>query len=248
MTQQWDPATYATNAAHVPALGRPVVDLLAPQPGERILDLGCGDGTLTAALVEAGAEVIGVDRSAAMVEGARAKGISAQVGDATALPFVGEFDAVFTNAVLHWVGHPEEVVRSVARALRPGGRFIGEFGGIGNTAAIGVALVASLERIGVDGMARWPWYYPDADAWEAELSRGGFECRTVTIIPRPTPLRGSMATWCETFAQPFLVGLSDTDRAAVLADVERRLRPVLLAADGTWVADHIRLRFAAVLR
>lgn len=245
MKQTWDPATYSAKAAYVPVLGRPVVELLAPVPGERILDLGCGDGALTAALVDAGASVVGIDASAAMVAAARARGIDAHVGDAASLRVDHEFDAVFSNAVLHWVGRPADVTAGVARALRPDGRFVGEFGGIGNVAAISVAIVAALERIGIDGMARWPWYYPDPDAWSAELQTAGFERVSVELIPRPTLLPGSMADWVTTFAQPFLSELSDAQTAEVLADIERRVQPCLRASDGTWTADHVRLRFAA---
>ncbi|MGH8984517.1 MAG: class I SAM-dependent methyltransferase [Acidimicrobiia bacterium] len=247
MAQTWDPATYASKAAYVPALGHAVVERLAPLPGERILDLGCGDGALTTSLVEAGATVVGIDASEEMVAAARQRGIDARVGDITALDFDREFDAVFTNAVLHWVGRPAAVIAGVARALRGGGRFVGEFGGIGNVATIAAAIVASLEHIGIDGMARWPWYYPDPDAWAAELRAGAFSRISVELIPRPTPLPGSMADWVTTFAQPFLVDLTDTERADVLADVERRVRPSLCTADGTWSADHVRLRFTATL-
>src|SRR5215510_9970734 len=128
ISQQWNVQQYAQNAGFVPALGEPVLELLAPAPGERILDLGCGDGVLTKRLVDAGANVTGVDHSPEMIAACRALGLDAKVVDATSLPFDAEFDAVFTNATLHWVkAHPERAVTGVFRALKPGGRFVGEF-------------------------------------------------------------------------------------------------------------------------
>ena len=125
----WDPQSYANHAAFVPALGGAAFDLLAPQAGERILDLGCGDGVLTARLVAAGARVVGVDADAAMVAAAKDKGLDARRIDGRALPFDAEFDAVFSNAALHWMGNPAPVTAGVFRALKPGGRYVGEFGG-----------------------------------------------------------------------------------------------------------------------
>ena len=130
-SQRWDPRTYARNAGFVAELGRDVLALLEPQAGERVLDLGCGDGALTERLVLAGCSVVGVDRSAAQVAGARARGLDARVASGESLPFEGEFDAVFSNAALHWMRAADAVAKSVFRALRPGGRFVGELGGTG---------------------------------------------------------------------------------------------------------------------
>ncbi len=147
ISQQWNAQDYARNAGFVPALGEPVLELLAVVPGERILDVGCGDGVLTKKLVGAGANVIGVDHSPEMIAASRALGLDARMADATALSFDAEFDAVFTNATLHWVkANPEACVVAAFRALKPGGRFVGEFGGHGCVAAVVVALLAELER------------------------------------------------------------------------------------------------------
>ena len=134
--QTWNPDQYARNAGFVPALGLPVVELLDPQPGERILDLGCGDGVLTEKLASLGCQVVGVDSSAAQVAAAQARGLDARVVDAHELPFEAEFDAVFSNAALHWMRQPEAVIAGVWRALEPGGRFVGELGGAGNIAPV----------------------------------------------------------------------------------------------------------------
>jgi len=146
MIQTWNPAVYETVAAFVPALGAGVLEWLNPQPGERILDLGCGDGQLTAKIAATGAEVVGVDASAEMVAGALSKGIDARICNVETLPFAAEFDAVFSNAALHWVRNQDAMLAGVKRALKPGSRFVAEMGGHGNIAAIQVALAAVLAR------------------------------------------------------------------------------------------------------
>ena len=144
--QRWTADSYQQHTGFVPVLGAPVLDLLAPMADERILDLGCGDGALTEKLVAAGADVLGVDASEAMVEAARARGLDVRVQDGQALDFDRAFDAVFSNAALHWMLDPDAVIAAVHRALRPGGRFVGEFGGHGNVAAIRVAILAVLGK------------------------------------------------------------------------------------------------------
>lgn len=247
MTQTWNAEEYAAGASFVPALGRDVVVLLAPQPGERILDLGCGDGVLTAALVAAGCSVVGIDASPSMVAAARNRGLEVSAGDGMSLPYAAEFDAVFSNAALHWMSaDPAAVIAGVARALRPGGRFVGEFGGHGNIAAITTALTAVLARRGVDAVARSPWFYPTAAEYRELLTNGGFAVREISLFGRPTALPGSMADWLEIFAPPFLAALAPGDRASAVAEVTELLRPWLCDRAGRWTADYVRLRFAAV--
>ena len=160
MTQRWDPNRYATSARFVAELGEPLIGLLAPKPGERILDLGCGDGALTEKIVATGATVVGVDASAEMVVAARARGLDARVMDGQSLGFDHEFDAVLSNAALHWMRQPDAVLKGVRRALKPGGRLVAEFGGAGNVASVAEALIEALGRRGIDGRALVPWYYP----------------------------------------------------------------------------------------
>jgi SAM-dependent methyltransferase len=193
-SQQWNAATYADNAHFVPALGQPVLDLLNAQPNERILDLGCGDGVLTEKLVALGAQVVGVDSSADMIAAARQRGLDARVTDARALVLDNDFDAVFSNAVLHWIkDDPDAPIAGAFRALKTGGRFVGELGGHTCVGAITVALVASLERRGVKDAASWiPWYFPTVEDYELRLRRAGFVLRSVQLIPRPTPLPTGM--------------------------------------------------------
>jgi SAM-dependent methyltransferase len=248
-THQWDANLYATHAAFVPALGAPVLDLLAPKPGERILDLGCGDGVLTKRLVDAGAEVVGVDADAQMVAAALEKGLDARVGDARKLAFDGEFDAVFTNAALHWVGAPAQVTAGVARALKPGGRYVGEFGGHANIAAIRVALRVVLKAHGYRVGPEETSYYPTAEAFRKILESGGFVVENCAIIPRPTPLPTGMTGWLNTFRGGFIdsAGVPPERRDQVIEDVCALLRPVLADAEGHWIADYVRIRFSARL-
>jgi SAM-dependent methyltransferase len=249
-SQQWNAAGYAANAHFVPALGQPVLDLLQPQPGERILDLGCGDGVLTEKLVALGAQVVGVDSSEEMIAAARKRGLDARVADAKTLAFENEFDAVFSNAVLHWVkDDPDAPVAGAFRALRAGGRFVGELGGHACVGAITVALVATLERRGVREAGSWiPWYFPTVDDYEVRLRRAGFVPRSIQLIPRPTPLPTGMRGWLETFANPLCAALPrpQEDRSEFLDEVTALLKPVLCDADGRWTADYTRLRFSAI--
>ena len=171
--QHWNPAQYAEHARFVSDLGLPIIELLSPQPGESILDLGCGDGALTIKLVELGCHVVGVDSSPDMIAAAQSLGLNVQVIDGQALPFINEFDAVFSNAALHWMMHPEHVIAGVWRALKPGGRFVGEFGGCGNVTAIITAIESALSSRGL--LIAHPWFFPHPEEYKRLLKiRGVF--------------------------------------------------------------------------
>jgi trans-aconitate methyltransferase len=243
----WNAATYATNARFVADLGTPVVHLLAPKPGEHILDLGCGDGVLTEQIAQAGVQVIGVDGSADMVRAASARGLDARVMDGQALTFPAQFHAVFSNAALHWMPDADAVAAGVARALRPGGRFVGEFGGHGNVASIVAALHAALRHRGVATAAAFGWYFPTAEEYAALLERHGFAVRSIALIPRPTRLPTGIQGWLATFAAPFLKDFAPAEQAAILEEVADVLARPLRTAAGDWIADYVRLRFAADL-
>jgi trans-aconitate methyltransferase len=246
-SQTWDPDRYARNARFVSDLGAPVLELLAPKAGERILDLGCGDGALTTKLVGAGCQVVAVDASEAQIDGARKLGLDARIMDGQHLTFNNEFDAVFSNAALHWMRHTDDVIAGVRRALKPRGRFVGEFGGHRCVEKIKTALVDALNRRGIDGEGAVPWYFPTVEDYSARLAKGGFKPAYIALIPRPTPLPGDVTGWLETFAESFTTALPVSDRPAFIQEVREVLRPQLCDASGQWTADYVRLRFAASL-
>ena len=243
--QTWDPDRYAQHARFVSDLGMPVVELLAPKPAERILDLGCGDGALTEKLVALGCAVVGVDASVAQVEAAKRRGLDARAIDGNALPFVAEFDAVFSNAALHWMKQADMPIAGAWRALVAGGRFVAELGGHGCVERIRQALYAALARRGVDGDTVNPWYFPTVEEYGARLAAQGFAVRYIALIPRPTPLPGDVVGWLETFAQSFTAALPLPERQPFLEEVRDALAPALCDASGQWSADYVRLRFAA---
>lgn len=244
LKQVWSADTYAKGAGFVPAYGEDVLAWLKPVPGERILDLGCGDGTLTAKLVEAGATVVGVDASPDFVVSARDKGIDAHEGRGEALQFDAQFDAVFSNAAIHWMPEPEAVIAGVKRALVPGGRFVGEFGGHGNVAAIVTAMRALAPQFGVDPALAAPWFFPSPERYRAMLEAAGFTVDAIALIPRPTPLPGAMREWLQIFRTPFFEAAGKRSRE-LLDEVEALLAQSLRDEEGRWTADYVRLRFVA---
>ncbi|HEY0627628.1 MAG TPA: class I SAM-dependent methyltransferase [Allosphingosinicella sp.] len=242
---RWSPEAYAANAAFVPALGEPVLALLDPRPGETILDLGCGDGVLTEKIAAAGAKVIGVDASEAMIEAGDARGIEAYVKDGQALDFTEQFDAVFSNAALHWMLDADAVARGVFRALKPGGRFVGEMGGEGNLRTLRSALREELEVRGYALPAEDPQWYAGIEEFTRVYEGAGFEEIESALIPRETDLEGGVRPWVLTFRAGFMdmAGVPDEERPAIAAAVERRVATILQRSDGNWFADYVRLRF-----
>ncbi len=243
--QVWDPKRYAEEAGFVSTLGLPVLELLAPKSGEKVLDLGCGDGTLALKLMEIGCDVVGVDSSREFVTAARGRGVDAHCMDGQRLLFNGEFDAVFSNAALHWMTDPEAVIGGVYGALKPSGRFVAEFGGRGNVARIVEALSQTLLEYDVDPEPLNPWYFPSAEEYGSLLKEGGFLIRDLALFPRPTPLPDDIVGWLNTFALNFLAAISANDRSTFLRKVRDRLSRSIQDADGKWTADYVRLRFYA---
>lgn len=223
------------------------MEWLALQPGERVLDLGCGDGQLTAKLAAQGAVITGVDASPDMAAAARARGIDAVEARAEQLPFPGTtFDAVFSNAVLHWVRDHDAMMSEVHRVLKPGGRFVAEMGGHGNVAAILVALTAVLARHGYANLEDSVNYYPTPSVYQRRLQQHGFSVERIELIPRPTPLnQGGMSAWLRTFRRGVLDGLPESLRDTVVEETVALLEPALRDEDGNWIADYVRLRFVA---
>jgi trans-aconitate methyltransferase len=248
MAQTWDPETYGRNGAFVHQLAGGVIEWLAAQPGERILDLGCGDGQLTQRIAAAGAQVAGIDASAEMAASARARGVAAEVANAEALPHAaGTFDAVFSNAALHWVRNQDAMLAEVYRVLKPGGRFVAEMGGHGNIAAIRVAFIAALARHGLAGREDGVNYYPTAEGYTRRLERHGFRVDRIALIPRPTPIgEGGVPAWLRTFRKGVLDTLPESVQQAVVDETAELLASALRDEDGNWIADYVRLRFVAI--
>ena len=244
-TTSWDPQRYAQNARFVSVLGEPLLQLLEPQPDELILDLGCGDGALTEKLADYGCKVIGVDSSLPQLQASKRRKVKAVLMDGHALCFKQRFDAVFSNAALHWMKEPERVIDGVRRALKPQGRFVGEFGGKGNVETIRSALYAALAKRGIDPVAVDPWYYPSTEEYSQLLSKAGFKLAFIELIPRPTKLPGDILGWLEIFAQPFTIAVTEQERSSFLQEVRNELASSLRDSSGSWFADYVRLRFKA---
>jgi trans-aconitate methyltransferase len=241
----WDPATYARDARFVADLGQPLIDLLAPKNGEIVMDLGCGDGALTEKIAHR-VTVIGTDASFAQARAAKERGLSIVIVDGHHLCFKRHFDAVFTNAALHWMQQPEKVVEGVWQCLKTGGRFVGEFGAKGNVETVRSALHEALRRRGLDPLAVDPWYFPSAEDFSKLMVNSTFTVRSIEIIQRPTQLPGELFDWLEIFAQPFTNAIEKDHQRPFLVEVCRQAESALRDADGRWIMDYVRLRFGAV--
>ncbi len=236
-TSSWNAADYARVGAFVAELGEAALNLLDPRPGERILDIGCGDGTLTERIVDLGADVVGIDNSESMVEAARAKRIDARLLDVAEMRFQAEFDAVFSNATLHWVLDKEQAAAAIFAALHSGGRFAGEMGGDGNLAELREALDTELVIRGYEPPVESSNWYPTTEEFAAVYAEAGFEHIDARLIERPTPLEHGIAAWVTTFRRGWLdfAGVPEEERAELAAAVADRV--------GSNVADYVRLRF-----
>jgi SAM-dependent methyltransferase len=236
-TSKWDAADYSKVGAFVAELGGAALDLLDPQPGERILDVGCGEGTLTRKIIERGTNVLGIDNSPEMIAAARASGIDAVLMDAADLPFAGEFDAAFSNATLHWVLEKEQAARAIHRALKPGGRFAGEMGGEGNLRKLREALDEELIIRGYVPPVEASNWYASPDDFAAVYDDAGFVEIDARLIERPTRIEHGIAAWVTTFRKGWL------DRAEVPEDERAEIGAAVADRVESNIADYVRLRF-----
>ncbi|MBW4600988.1 MAG: class I SAM-dependent methyltransferase [Calothrix sp. FI2-JRJ7] len=238
----WNASLYEGKHAFVWQYGEDLLNLLSPQQGEKILDVGCGTGQLAAKIADTGAIVTGIDASAAMVEKAKLNypNLEFAVADARLLEFDTEFDAVFSNATLHWIPEAVDVINSIHRALKPGGRFVAEFGGKGNVKLITDALYQALEN-----KSPSPWYFPSIGEYTALLEKHGFDVSYAVLFDRPTPLpdgEAGLRNWLMMFASRFF---ANSTQQEVIKTVEEQLKPILYK-NGTWTADYRRLRIIAM--
>lgn len=248
VNNQWNAELYERDHAFVSQLGVDLVELLSPQRGERVLDLGCGTGHLANAIAASGAEVMGIDTASAMIEQARRyyPNLHFEVADATNLQFVAEFDAVFSNAVLHWISEAEKVVTGIWQALKPGGRLIAEFGGKGNVQAIITALRSTFQAAGYPMDASW--YFPSIGEYSSLLEQHHFQVTFATLFDRPTPLNEGdqgMRNWIEMFANSLFQTIPAERHLGMLTEIEAQLRPNLYQ-NGIWFADYRRIRIVAI--
>ena len=236
-TSRWDAADYARVGAFVAELGQAALDLLDPQPGERILDIGCGDGTLTKKIEERGARVLGIDNSPEMIEAAVAKGVDAILMDVAEMRFQGQFDAAFSNATLHWVLEKERAASAIFEALRSGGRFAGEMGGEGNLARLREALDTELVIRGYVPPFEASNWYASPEEFAVVYEQAGFEHIDARLVERPTPIEHGIEAWVTTFRRGWLdrAGVPEEERGGIAAAVAGRA--------GSNVADYVRLRF-----
>ncbi|MCM2677300.1 class I SAM-dependent methyltransferase [Alkalicoccobacillus plakortidis] len=249
MTQKqdtWNATLYDASHSFVSSFGTALIDLLNPQKGEHILDLGCGTGDLAALLDQSGVSAVGVDKSEAMVEQARSKypTLAFDVKDATNLGFYNEFDAVFSNATLHWVKPPEQALSNIYASLKSGGRFVAEFGGKGNVKQMTDELMKQLDQQGApNSQERFPWYYPSIGEYTTLMEQAGFRVIFAQHFDRPTPLEGQdgLRNWISMFGSSFLEGLSISEQDIVISNTESALKERLYK-EGQWVADYKRIR------
>lgn len=247
----WRADDYERNARFVADLAADLIEWLAPTDGEKILDIGCGDGVMSQRIAASGATVAGLDGSEHMVAAARQQGLTAWLADAQQLAELTDldrdFDAVFSNAALHWMkDDPQAVIDGVLAHLKPGGRFVAEMGGAGNVAPIRAALRREAEAFGADPEALDPWYFPTETEYLDRLATAGFHIERSHSFERPTELPGDVADWLTTLARPFVTAFAEgEERNAYIHAVRQHLSGDMHHHDGRWIAPYVRLRFIA---
>jgi 2-isopropylmalate synthase len=244
-TNDWNAKKYNKHADFVSILATPVVELLNPKKDEKILDLGCGDGTLAINIEKLGSKVVAIDLSEDMVKKTKEKGLEAYVMSATDLSFENEFEAVFSNAVLHWVKEPKVALEKIYNSLKSEGRFIAEFGGYGNIKHLTDAMQKVFDKYPEYGEFNNPWYFPKEENYRQLLENQGFEVQYIEIIPRPTKI-DDISNWLNIFANGIVSHLSKEQQNHFNGEVREILKPIIYSEKDGWVADYVRLRLKAV--
>ena len=244
---QWEPTLYGDKHSFVWKLAASVIELLSPQRGERILDVGCGTGQLTAQIAESGAAVVGLDNSPTMIDEARHlyPEIEFQLGDAHDFEFDEPFDGVFSNAALHWITDPVCVVACISRSLKPSGRMAVELGGAGNVRCLSEVIETASQKLLGEPVPH-PWYFPGIVDFGMVLEQHGLEVTQAAMIDRPTPLDGDdgLRNWVRMFGRHWLTRIPTEQHDAFFAQVEEIARPNLFR-DMVWHADYRRIRVVA---
>jgi len=246
-TNKWNADKYNKHADFVSNLAFPVIELLNPKENEKILDLGCGDGTLAVEIEKFKAQVIAVDLSESMVAKTQEKGIQASVMSATELTFKNEFDAVFSNAVLHWIKDADTSVKKIYRSLKPKGRFIAEFGGYGNIKSLTDAMQKVFNEHKEFGVFSNPWNFPKDTDYKKLLEENNFNAEYIELIPRPTKI-DDISNWLDIFANGIISHLTQEQQNVFKQEVREILKPKIYSEKDGWMADYVRLRLKAVKR
>ncbi len=246
---QWDAALYDGKHGFVSKFGEGVIELLDPKAKEYILDLGCGTGDLAKKLNSYGVHIMGIDQSKAMINEARKKypQLTFEVGDATRLPFDAAFDAIFSNATLHWVKPPEKALQGIYQSLKQGGRFVAEFGGKGNVGSITSSIISEIQSLLPKHHVSFPWYYPSIAEYTSLMEEVGFRVTFALHFDRPTLLEGEagLRNWIDMFASNLFEGITVDLKQAIVEKVEKKLKPTLYQ-ENRWVADYKRIRVVGV--
>ncbi|WP_143331972.1 class I SAM-dependent methyltransferase [Domibacillus antri] len=242
----WNAQLYDGKHRFVSEYGQDVVKLLAPRAGERILDVGCGTGDLAHTLAEKGIEAVGIDQSAAMIEKAKHKypTVPFFIRDARNLGYSSEFDAVFSNAALHWIKPPDQVLSSIYKSLKPGGRFVAEFGGKGNVELISRAVINQMDDYDAES---FPWYFPSIAEYTALMEQAGFHVTLAEHFERPTPLDGEngMRNWIKMFGDVIMGNRTNEEKDRIITEADSELRSILFHGDH-WIADYCRIRVVGI--
>lgn len=243
--QKWDAGEYNKHASFVASFGSNLIDNLNPSVHKNVLDLGCGDGELAEKIKSMGINVVGIDSSQEMVQATNDRGITAYVMDGHNIHFDTQFDAVFSNAVLHWLTQPEKVLAGINNVLRPNGTFIAEFGGAGNIQALLDAMQETFKEQPTFGKFKHPWYFPSLESYTDLLLEHGFRVDNIELFKRPTPLKSGVEKWLQIFANGIIHQLTSEQKEIFFESVINKLTPVLYSEETGWVADYVRLRLIA---
>lgn len=241
-----DPELIAMRTRFVKTFGMPIIELMDPKPGERILDVGCGFGAVCQQLDEMGCKTVGIDISKSVVDAARELGVDARLVNAESLTFNEEFDAAYSSSALHWMRHLDQVAEGIMRALKPGGRFVGELGGRGSIVNIITAIRQVMLKNGIEMESVSSWYFPSVSEFAGVLERAGFVIRSMALVDRPTVLPGDVRDWMKMFGRHYMDAWDPSEHDRFLDAIRDAAAPTMVNEQGEWVADYRRLRFMAV--